>query len=124
MDTIMRNKILIVEDNLVNLDIFKEIFEDDFNIKMVTDGMQALDVIESFLPKIVLLDVMMPNMDGYEVCRQIRANDKLENVKIIMVSARAMESERQKGIELGADEYITKPFDEEVLLELVKSHLD
>lgn len=120
----MSDKILIVEDNPVNMDIFKEIFEDDFKIKMVVDGMQALEVIEDYMPKVVLLDVMMPKMDGYEVCRQIRSNDKLQAVKVIMVSARAMESERQKGIEFGADEYITKPFDEETLLEMVKSYIN
>ncbi len=119
----MKERILIVEDNDVNLDIFEEIFEDDFELMMVNDGQQALDVITDYMPKLVLLDVMMPNIDGYEVCKRIRANDKLKHIKVIMVSARAMESERKKGIEIGADEYVTKPFDEEILLEMVKSYV-
>lgn len=121
---LVKEKVLIADDNPVNLDIFQEILEDDYDIKMVTDGVQALDSIKNFMPKVILLDIMMPKIDGYEVCRQIRANKELQGVKIIMVSARAMESERLKGIEVGADEYITKPFDEDVLLEMVKSHLD
>lgn len=121
---LVKEKVLIADDNPVNLDIFQEILEDDYDIKMVTDGVQALDSIKNFMPKVILLDIMMPKIDGYEVCRQIRAHKELQGVKIIMVSARAMESERLKGIEVGADEYITKPFDEDVLLEMVKSHLD
>jgi len=124
MVNIMNEKILIVEDNEVNLDIFEEIFEDGFNIKMVTDGQQALDVIGEYMPKVVLLDVMMPNMDGYEVCKRIRSDENLKNIKVIMVSARAMESERRKGIEAGADEYITKPFDEDALLDTVRSYIN
>lgn len=120
----MSDRILIVEDNPVNLDIFQEIFEDDFSIKMVTDGQQALDVIDDYMPKVVLLDVMMPNMDGYEVCRIIRSRESLKNIKVLMVSARAMESEREKGLESGADDYITKPFDEDDLLEKVKALID
>jgi len=120
----MSKKILIVEDNDVNLDIFQEIFEDDYELKMVTDGFKALEVIENFMPRLVLLDVMLPNIDGYEVCEKIRSNEKVKDVIIIMVSARAMESERMKGMEVGADEYITKPFDEEVLLNMVKSYIN
>ena len=120
----MKEKILIVEDNDVNLDIFEEIFEDDFAVKMVNDGQQALDVVAEYMPKLIVLDVMMPNMDGYEVCRRIRADENLKHIKIIMVSARAMEAERKKGIEIGADEYVTKPFDQEALLELVKSYVN
>ncbi len=119
----MNEKILIVEDNQVNLDIFTEILEDDFDLKIALDGQQALDVIEDYMPDIVLLDVMMPIMNGYEVCEKIRSNNKLKDIAVIMVSARAMESERKKGIEAGADEYITKPFDEEVLMTMVKSYL-
>lgn len=120
----VKSKILIVEDNEVNLDIFQEIFEDDYELKLATDGMQALEVIENFMPKLVLLDVMMPNMDGYEVCEKIRGNEKLKDIAIIMVSARAMESERKKGLDVGADDYITKPFEEDILMEMVSSYIN
>jgi len=124
MSEFVNKKILVVEDDSVNQDIFAEIFEADFDIKMVSDGQQALDVIENFMPSVVLLDIMMAGMDGYEVCRHIRANKKLKHINIIMVSARAMESERIKGLESGADDYITKPFDEDVLLGKVRASLN
>jgi len=124
MSEFVNKKILVVEDDSVNQDIFAEIFEADFDIKMVSDGQQALDVIENFMPSVVLLDIMMAGMDGYEVCRHIRANEKLKHITIIMVSARAMESERIKGLESGADDYITKPFDEDVLLGKVRASLN
>jgi len=120
----MSKKILIVEDNEVNLDIFQEIFEDNYELKMATDGFQALEVIGNFMPRLVLLDVMLPNIGGYEVCEKIRSNEKLKDIVIIMVSARAMESERKKGLEVGANEYITKPFEEEALLEMVNSFIN
>jgi len=124
MVNMMNDRILIVEDNEVNLDIFGEIFEDDFEVSMVKDGQQALDVIYDYMPKLILLDVMMPNMDGYEVCKHIRMDEKLKDIKVIMVSARAMESERKRGMEVGADEYITKPFDEDALLETVRAYMN
>lgn len=119
----MNQKILIVEDNPVNMDIFEEIFEDEYEIKSVMNGHDALNVIESYHPALVLLDVMMPGIDGYEVCKKIREIESLKNVKIIMVSARAMDSEREKGMAVGADEYVTKPFDEDELLAVVKRYI-
>lgn len=119
----MSERILIVEDNPVNIDIFEEIFEDNYEIRVATDGQHALEVLEDFIPEIVLLDVMMPNLDGYAVCRSIRANPVLSGVKVIMVSARAMDSEQKKGMDSGADLYITKPFDEDDLLDKVKSFI-
>ena len=120
----MSRKILIVEDNEVNMDIFQEIFEELYDLKLVTDGQLAVNVIEDYMPDVVLLDVMMPNMNGYEVCEYIRSNDKIKHIKVIMVSARAMESEREKGFQSGANEYITKPFDEDLLLEKVESYFN
>ncbi len=119
----MKDKILIVEDNQINLDIFVEILEDDYDLRIATDGEQALDLVEDYMPDLILLDVMMPTMDGYEVCERIRSNNNLQNIKVIMVSARAMESERKKGLDSGANEYITKPFDEDILVGMVKSFM-
>jgi len=119
----MKHKILIVEDNLVNMDIFNEIFEDDYELKTALNGLEALEVINEFNPDLILLDVMMPNMDGYEVCKRIRAQENYKDVKIVMVSARAMKSEREKGIASGADFYVTKPFDEDELLDIVTKQL-
>jgi len=120
----MSYKILIVEDNPMNLDIFMEILEDHFDLRVATNGEQALDVVEDYMPDIVLLDVMLPKMNGYDVCEKIRNSDKLKNINVVMVSARAMESERKKGLEAGANGYITKPFDEEDLMAMINSFIN
>ena len=75
------------------------------------------------MPAVVLLDVMMPGMDGLEICRRLRDTPGLRNTAIIMVSAKAMPSERAAGIRAGADDYITKPFDEVELLEVLRRYL-
>ena len=91
-----------------------------FEVRVASDGEAALGAVEAKAPDLVLLDVMIPKRDGYEVCKAIRANAKWDEVRIIMLTARGRESEREKGIELGADEYITKPFSTRDLVELVK----
>ena len=82
----------------------------EFQIAEVDSGEDALRVIGDIKPDIVLLDIMMPGLNGYEVCKKMRADPSLAKMKIIMVSARAYEEERKKGLEAGADDYITKPF--------------
>ena len=118
-------RVLVVEDNR-DLAHIVAMHLSDLNMKVDKsyNGKDGFQLACKNQYDLILLDIMMPKIDGYEVCRQIRANKELQGVKIIMVSARAMEDERLKGIEVGADEYITKPFDEDVLLEMVKSHLD
>ncbi len=117
-------KILVVDDDQTNLKFLKEILEDDFQLHTVSTGEEALDVLNDFEPKIVLLDVMLPGISGYDVCQKIRQDQKLADIKIILISAKAMVNERQKGYEAGADDYITKPFDHEELLEKVRSTLN
>ena len=70
----MARKILVVDDNPLNIEIVREVLEEDYNLKTVTTGREALEIATDFQPDIVLLDIMMPGMDGYEVCRQLRAN--------------------------------------------------
>jgi DNA-binding response OmpR family regulator len=85
-------------------------------------GSEAIRVAEHFQPDIILLDVMMPGMDGLETCRQFRQLAGLSDAVIIMVSAKAMPSEEAEGLESGADEYITKPFDEAELLDVLRCY--
>ncbi len=117
------NRILIVDDNPTNVDILEEMLEDSYQLATSTSGEEALEVAEDFDPDLVLLDVMMPGIDGYEVCRQLRAHSTLQNTKIIMVSAKALLAERMQGYESGADDYVTKPFDREELLAKVQVYL-
>ena len=91
-----------------------------FEVRVAADGDRALQAVEAKVPDLVLLDVMIPGRDGYEVCRAIRANEAWRDVRIIMLTARGRESERDRGIELGADEYITKPFSTRDLVERIK----
>lgn len=117
-----QNRILIVDDNLTNIAILEEILE-DYPLRTATSGKEALRIAPDFKPSVLLLDIMMPEMNGYETCRRLRENPILRNTKIIMVSAKAMVSERLKGYEAGADDYITKPFDHDELLAKVRVYL-
>jgi CheY-like chemotaxis protein len=119
-----KNKLLVVDDNPVNLSIVEEMLASEYRIAFAQNGPDALRIAASFRPAYILLDVMMPGMDGLEVCRHMRATPGLKDIVIIMVSAKAMPSELAAGISAGADDYITKPFDEVELLEILRRHSD
>jgi len=118
-----KKRVLAVDDNELNIEIIKEFLDEEYNLKTATTGEKALEVAVDFRPDIILLDIMLPGMDGYEVCQQIRANPALRHTRIIMVSAKAMTSERIEGYEAGANVYIAKPFDGEELLMKIRSQL-
>lgn len=116
-----KQKILIVDDDnniaeLISLYLTKECFE----CQIVNDGEEALKVFTSFLPNLILLDLMLPGIDGYQVCREIRHKS---NVPIIMLSAKGEIFDKVLGLELGADDYIIKPFDSKELVARVKAVL-
>lgn len=116
-----KQKILIVDDDtniseLISLYLTKECFE----TKCVEDGEAALDAFNSFSPDLILLDLMLPGMDGYQVCREIRKTSK---VPIIMLSAKGEVFDKVLGLELGADDYMIKPFDTKELVARVKAVL-
>ncbi|NJL60431.1 MAG: response regulator [Desulfobacteraceae bacterium] len=117
------HKILVVDDDPVNVDILREILEDKYRLQIAKNGEEALDIAPQFMPDLILLDIMMPGIDGYEVCRRIRASNWYKFSKIILISAKAMKEERLKGYEVGADDYITKPFVEEELEAKIRVYL-
>jgi len=118
-----KNKILVVDDNLINLAVVKELLGSQYDLMTVSTGLDVLKMALEFQPDLIILDVMLPDIDGYEVCQQIRKSSLLRYTKIIMVSAKAMLSERLKGYQVGADDYLTKPYDGEELLAKVCAHL-
>jgi len=113
-----KTKILIVDDDTMNLFVFQDIFisEDQYICKYVESGEEALDTLPIFRPDIILLDIMMPGISGYDVCQKIRQEPKYQFIKIIMVSGKGMLDERLKGYDYGADDFLVKPFDQDELL--------
>ncbi|MDH5573768.1 MAG: response regulator [Gammaproteobacteria bacterium] len=102
--------VLIVDDVEMNRQLLEKVFEERFDVVSVDSGEAALEAMRHIVPDVILLDVMMPGISGYDVCRHIRADEQLKSIKVFMVSARAMDDDQEQGIDAGADEYITKPF--------------
>ena len=120
----MPQTILVVEDepNIVESLSFL-MKKAGFIVRVARDANTAIRTIESAAPDLVLLDIMMPRRDGYEVCRTIRANPDWDHVRIIMLSAKGRDLDRRKGLDLGADDYITKPFSTREIVERVQEIL-
>ena len=95
-----------------------------FRVRTVSDGETALAAITQEPPDLVLLDVMIPGRDGYAVCQEIRSNPAWRDMRIIMLTAKGGDAQREKGLSLGADEYVTKPFSTRELVERVRRILD
>ena len=118
-----KGRILVVDDNVRNIAILQKTLGRAYRVAAATSGEEALQVAPRFTPDVMLLDIMMPGIDGYETCRRFRAAPELTHTKIIMVSAKALVSERLAGYEAGADDYIVKPFDEDELQAKVRVYL-
>lgn len=118
-----RNKILAVDDNVIDIITIEKLLGKDYDLKTATTGEEALEIAVDFRPDIILLDNMMPGLDGGQVCRQIRADSGLRHTKILMVSGKSMVSERIEAYQAGADDYITKPFNEDELLAKIRVYL-
>jgi class 3 adenylate cyclase/CheY-like chemotaxis protein len=117
-------RILIVDDNETNRDILKtRLSTNGYDLFEAADGEEALAIVLKRRPDLILLDVMMPKIDGIEVCRRVRADDSLPFIAIILVTARADTKDIVAGLEAGADEYLTKPVDQTALVARVKSAL-
>lgn len=106
------DRILAVDDNVANLQILEELLGEAFTLKCVTSGVEALQVAPTFRPGIVLLDVMMPVMDGNDTCRELLARPDTAETKVLMLSARSDVDDRLKAYQVGAVDYIAKPFDD------------
>ena len=116
--------ILIVDDTIDNLDLLGGVLGDQYKVKAALSGERALRIAQkSPHPDMILLDVMMPNMDGCEVCRRLKADPATADIPVIFITAKAMVEDEQKGLELGAVDYITKPISAPIVLARVKTQL-
>jgi DNA-binding response OmpR family regulator len=121
----MAHKILIADDEpniVVSLEFLMK--REGYAVRVVGNGDDALAEVASFMPDLVLLDIMLPRRNGFEVCQQIRADPRFRDVKIVMLTAKGRDTEMQKGLALGANTYITKPFATKELVARVKELLE
>jgi diguanylate cyclase (GGDEF)-like protein len=106
------NKVLIIDDNKLIRQLATTLLsKKNYNVLTAENGEQGIELAQSFKPEVILLDVMMPEVDGYEVCKRLKSNDKTKNIPIIMVTSMTESIDKIKGLELGAADYVTKPFD-------------
>ena len=120
----MAKNILVVDDEpniVLSLEFLMK--QSGFEVRTASDGEQALAAVAESPPDLILLDVNMPRRNGYEVCEEIRSRDDWNNVRIIMLTAKGRDIEREKGLALGADDYITKPFATQEVVKKVKEFL-
>lgn len=104
-------RVLIVEDEMNILTSLVFVLErDGFSVETVANGSEAIDKVRSFRPDLVILDIMLPARSGYEICHEMQQDPELKSIPTLMLTAKAQEAERRKGMEVGATAYITKPF--------------
>ena len=115
--------ILIVEDNPVNLDLVMQLLEDDHDLLTASDGLTGVEVTIQQRPQLVLLDLSLPKKSGWEVCLAIRQALGDQVMPIVALTAHAIKGDREKALESGFDDYITKPIDEDLLFETVEKYL-
>jgi DNA-binding response OmpR family regulator len=124
----MPDKVLIVDDETHIRSLLEqtlEELEDDYQVEIITasDGQEGLEQIRALRPRLVFLDIMMPKMNGYEVCRQVKADPAFAGTTIILLTAKGQEVDRKEGLEAGALRYMTKPFDPDEILAMAKEVL-
>jgi len=116
-------RILIVEDNPINLELVVQLLEDDYQLLVAKDGAEGLEMALKELPDLVLLDLSLTKMSGWEVCQEIRARLKDQAMPLVALTAHAIKGDREKALESGFQAYVTKPIDEDLLFETVEKFL-
>lgn len=95
-----------------------------YNIEIAVDGQEGLEMAQSLKPDLILLDVMMPKLNGYQVCRTLKGKEDTRGIRVVLLTAKGQESDKYWGMETGADDYVTKPFDFDFLAERIEYHLN
>jgi len=116
--------VMVVDDSKINIDILVDLLRAEYDIRVARDGIMALELMRQEPPDLVLLDIMMPGMDGLEVCRQMQADPLLRNIGVIFVTAMAESFDEQQGLEIGAIDYLTKPIQPAIVKLRIKNHLE
>ena len=116
-------KLLVVDDQPINIQVMHQIFADDYQVFMATSGAQALHICQVNPPDLVLLDVVMPQMDGFAVCSWLQAQEETRNIPVIFVTAHNDPAQETHGLSLGAVDFIAKPVNPAVVRARVKTHL-
>ena len=121
----MAKSVLVVDDEpniLLSLEFLMK--QAGFEVRTARDGEEAMAAVRESQPDLMLLDINMPRMNGYEVCEQVRADPQFKGMRIVMLTARGRDIEREKGLALGADDYVTKPFATQEVVAKVRELLD
>lgn len=117
--------ILVVDDTPENIDVLSGLLRENYKVKAALNGERALKIVDKGpKPDMILLDIMMPGMDGYEVCRRLKSDPATSGIPIIFISAKNAEEDERKGLELGAVDYITKPISPSITMRRVQTHLE
>ena len=121
---LFRSTVLVVEDSVTQREMITDLLKGSgLTVAIATDGVEALEHIDGHCPDLVVLDIVMPRMNGYEVCRRIKSDPKTQNVPVVMCSSKGEEFDRYWGMKQGADAYIAKPFQPTELVGTVKQLL-
>jgi len=116
--------VMVVDDTEANVHILVETLGDDYEVSVAMDGQSALEYVDSDPPDLILLDVMMPEIDGYEVCRRLKADEATRDIPVIFVTSMGETKDETKGLELGAVDYITKPISPPIVRARIRTHLE
>ena len=119
-------KILAIDDIEINLDLLWQvvnIYFPDFLFLRATSGNEGIEIAKREKPEVILLDILMPGIDGYEVCRQLKANEKTADIPVVFVTAKTNKEDEEKGIKVGAVDYIRKPVTPEEVIKSIREHI-
>lgn len=119
-----RQKLLIVDDISINIEVLNEALEDEYEVLFATHGSDALELAVNERPDLILLDIMMPEIDGYEVCAQLKKKDCTKNIPVIFITSKSDEEDETKGLKVGAIDYIIKPFSIPIVKARVRNHME
>lgn len=116
--------ILIVDDSTNNIELLSDFLGDDYELLFATSGKKALEIVPELLPDLILLDIVMPELNGYEVIKVLKNNSETSHIPVIFITAKSSSEDMVKGFKMGAVDYISKPFSVEEVKVRVKTHIE